>query len=390
MAKKFHVFRSFQRNKTGAMAALTLLAIISFIFLPAILDLVGGGRYGVGGQIQTIAESRKFGRITEIELHDLESNHRRFLAFIEVLHRNLMFVEPPADMQTEEHIGEWARNREMALRPLAGFHSQIASIGTPEELVNAWLITQYSLEEGHVPTWADVTSLLRQLTGNNLTDTIYNDTLRATGMPHQAVERMFIRHLLWRRAMERFSLSASAVTPAARWDWFQRLNRQVAIEAAAVPIDTFISQVGEPTERQLNDFFAAHRARRHNPMSAEPGFIMPMELAFQYVVARPTQALLDSITEEEMLEYYEENKDTEFRRPVTPLTIPGVTTPFPTFDRNVITPMPMLPGMDVDIDTIFESPSDEMEQPEPTPAEPAETENAGGEIIEETTPAPPQ
>jgi hypothetical protein len=85
---------------------------------------------------------------------------------------------------------------------------------------------------------------------------------------------------------------------------------------------------------------------------------MPADLAFQYVVAEPSQQLLDSITEEEMLAYYEENKDALFRRPVTPIRelpqLPGMMPsgagsgafPFPTPGRPVTpTNVPTLPDL---------------------------------------------
>ena len=374
---KFHPFRSFQRNKTGWMAALTLLAIISFIFLPAILDLMGGGRMGVGGPIPTIAESRRFGRVTEIELQDIHRNQQVFHGFLDALLRHLILVDP----LSEEH--------RVALRPLETLRNQVARPRTLEELVNTWLIMQYAQEEGYMPNREDVSNLLRQLTGNTLTNAIYTEVLRSVGMTHQTVERLLIRHILLNRVEERFHLSVGAVSPATRWDWFQRVNRYVTIEAAAVPVDAFIGQVGEPSERQLNAFFETHRARRHNPESAESGFIMPMELAFQYVAARPTQVLLDAVTEEEMLEYYERFKEWEFRRPITPLPTPVLPTqptlpvipgfsggalPFSTPDGNVITPLPMLPDVLPEID-------------EPVPSEPAEdaVEPVIEESIEEST-----
>ncbi|MCL2005741.1 MAG: hypothetical protein FWG73_06205 [Planctomycetaceae bacterium] len=356
------------------MAGLTLLAIISFIFLPAILDLVGGGRGGPGSQILTIAESRQFGRVTEAELYRFQENHDALRRFLEVLYRQLLDDEADADNRFE---------RMQTLRPLESYIVRLAQLRSPEQLVNVWLVTQHAQHEGLTPDWNDVSHLLSQLSGNLLSDEIYRDALRLSGLSHQALEQLLIRQIRWEKSFERFSLSTTAISPVTHWDWFQRLNRQVAVEAAAVPVAQFVNQVGEPTDRQLNAFFDAHKTQRHNPLSSEVGFIVPVELAFQYIIAEPTQMLLDSITDEEILAYYEENKDIEFRRPVSPLlesprfpgsggifpTLPGAgtgTAPFPT-PGNVITPT-------VEPPTVGPGQEDEPTETEPSETEPGETE----------------
>jgi len=294
-----------------------------------------------------------------------------------------------------------------ALAPLGTYIWEIEQWMTPEGLINMWLVTQHIQGEGLSPQWdPDVRNLLWELTGGLLTDHIYDETRQAMGMSHQAVATLLARQIKWRQALERFDLSIRAISPATRWDWFQRLHRQVTIEAAAVPIDAFIDQVGTPTERQLNAFFNQHRTNRYNPTLAESGFIMPTELAFQYVVAAPTRRLLDSITEEEMLAFYEEHKDEWFRRPVTPITpirelpqLPGMmpglpgggggALPFPTPVRPTapIMPVPTMPILP-DLSDLF---GDEGTQTEPTPngteqAEPPiSDEIIEGETIEGTS-----
>jgi len=325
------------------MATVTLLAIGSFIFLPVIIDLLpGGGR--VGGQIETIAESRRYGTITTFELERLRNNQEALRRFLVALYRNL--ADP----------NDFERRQPLAL--LENFIRQVEHSQTPERLINMWLVAQHVQDEGLSPQWdPDVRNLLWELTGGLLTDHIYDETRQAMGMSHQVVEQLLVRQIQWHQAFRRFELSISAIPPATRWDWFQRLHRQVTVEVAAIPIDAFIDQVGTPTERQLNAFFDQHRGNRYNPMLAESGFIMPTELAFQYVVAVPTQQLLDSIAEEEILAFYEEHKDEFFRRPVTPMPelpqLPGMmpglpgggALPFPMPARLVTSAMSFLPDL---------------------------------------------
>ena len=381
----FHPFRSFQRNQKVWMAGATLLAIISFLFLGVIIQLIDGGRSGGGSQISTIAESRRFGKFTVIDLERFRNNQGVLERFLSVLHTKIDQKLALDGLNGEE--------RDQALAPLKGYVYQIAQTQNPEYLVNMWLVTHFMREEGVVPDWDDVANLLKGLTGDSLTDTIYDESRQAVSLSHAQVEQLLAQQIQWQQALIRLDLSVSAVSPATRWDWFQRLNRQVAIEAAAVPIDTLIDQVAEPTKRQLDAFFEQHKGKKYNPMIAESGFIMPTELAFQYVVAAPTQQLLDSITEEEMLAFYEEHKDELYRQPsptsnlsqpsgIMPM-IPGGGFSFPTPGRPGPA-QPILPDLPNIEDLPQEPAPGESTPDESTPAEPVNSE----ESAEETSAMP--
>ena len=363
----FHPFRTFQRHQKGCMVGAVLLAMISFLFLGVIIQLFDG-RSGSGSQTETIAECRRFGKITNYELYRLQENQETLKRFLIVLYQKL------ADPADEEKM--------RALYSLQMLISQVAQLQNPEQLINAWLITRYTQEEGLSPDWNDILTMLREATGGYLSDTVYDDTVRSVGITQQTIEALLARHIVWQQALERFQSSVSAVSPAMRWDWYQRLYRQVTIEAAAVSIDLFMDQVGEPSTGQLNTLFEKYKTKKYNPSSPDSGFVMPTEIAFQYIVAEPNPQMLDSITEEEMLAYYEENKDTLFRKPVTPITdypqLPGMMPgggafPFPTPGRPVMPTAPM--------------PTEEMPQTEePTPAEEETPNSEESKETEESVP----
>ncbi|MCL2709728.1 MAG: hypothetical protein FWE95_02510 [Planctomycetaceae bacterium] len=388
----FHPFRSFQRNQKIWMAGATLLAIISFLFLGVIIQLVDGGRSGAQ-QNPTVAESRRFGKITEYDLHRLRNNQSTLQGFLRVLYRNL-------DQKLEQD-GFDAQSRGRALFPLAEYVEQLTRTQSSEYLVNMWLVTQSVQAEGLLPDWDDAKQLLWDLTGGPppngfLSDAVYDQTRQDVGLSHEVVKQLLASQIQWRQALMRLNLSIGTVSPATRWDWYQRLFRNVTIEVAAVSTDAFIDQMPEPTERQLTAFFEEHKGKRFNPMIAESGFIMPTELAFQYVVAEPTQQLLDSITEESMLAFYEEHKDEWFRRPTTPMTplpgmvpgtipgMPGGAFPsFPTPGRPGTPTTPSLPDLSdlPGLEDILPIPAPNV----PEPVEPPVPEEAGEEAIEETS-----
>lgn len=328
------------------MAGATLLAIISFLFLGVIIQLLGGR--GPGSQIQTVAESRRFGKITNYDIQRLRDNQQVLHRFLSVL-RDRLTVNVGAD-----------ESRRYALIPLAMEVERVEQmLNSEQQLVNMWLVSHFAQDEGISPDWDDVANWLKRLTGDmsgNYLNEVYADAVQDVAMTPRGIETLLAQHLRWVQSYERFELSISAVTPATRWDWFQRLFRQVTIEAAAVPVDSYIDQVGEPNTNQLNALFEQYKNRRYNPISAESGFVMPAELAYQYVIAEPTQELLDSITDEEMLTYYEENKNTLFRKPITPIPqMPGMvpgSVPFSPRPAGGLTPpavedAPSLPDLPV-------------------------------------------
>jgi len=372
----FHPFRTFQRNQKGCMAGATLLAIISFLFLGVIIQLIGS-RGGPSSQITTYAESRRFGKITDYEVQRLRDDREMLGRFFNVLLRNLWEASDPTNPEMRE-----------SLLPLQMLVHRFEQPHHPEQLINDWLISQYAKDEGVSPDWHDMLRWLKEQTGDYLSDAVYSNTLRSVGLSQQSLEYLLARYLRQQQLLAQFNLSVSVVSPATRWDWFQRLHRQVTIETAAVPVDSFVNQVGEPSASQLNAFFEQRKGKRFNPMVADSGFIMPTKLAFQYAIAEPSQALLDSITEEEMLAYYEEHKETLFRKqpagaildspqfPGLPGTMPGLpgAMPFPTPGRSLF-PMPTAP-MPEDLDG----------NREPTTGSPNDSSPSGDAPVIEGTP----
>lgn len=317
----FNPFGTFRRNQKTWLVGATLLAMVSFLFLGTIIQLLSGRSGGGTGGLETYAECREFGKITNQEIHTLQTNRESLGRFLSVLYTNLA---QGAD--------------ETKLRSLSLLRSvceQYNISRDAESLVNAWLIVQYAQTEGLSPNWDDMRNYLSGLTADHLTEPVFQKTLADTGLSKAALENLLARHIIEKQALERFSVLYSAVSPATRWDWFRRLYRQVTIEAAALPVAEFTGQVGEPSEAQLKKFFEEYKSKKHDPGLADSGLIAPAEIAFQYVVAEPNQKILDSVTEDEMKAYYEANKETQFRKPVKPLTdLPGLpggigSSPFP-------------------------------------------------------------
>ncbi|MDR1962559.1 MAG: SurA N-terminal domain-containing protein [Planctomycetaceae bacterium] len=299
----FHPFRSFQRNQKFWLAILGVGTMISFIILPVLMQLFSGSGGGTGpGEI---AYSRRYGRVNEQTLAELNRNREDLGRFYFVLYQQL------ADPGNQEQM--------MTLRNLEMTAAQYDQALEQEELVNQWLLAQYAKDQGMSIDKTDITNHLKQLTGNLLTKTVYQKTLESVGMSEQRFEYLINSELLCIRMDETFGISLNVIPPATRWDWFQRLNRQITAEIAAIPVDQFVDKIAAPNNAQLQKFFDNYKDKPFNPTLLDSGFTVPEKMAFQYVEAVPGQKILDSISEEEIKKYYEENKEAQFRKPVQPI-----------------------------------------------------------------------
>ncbi len=116
------------------------------------------------------------------------------------------------------------------------------------------------------------------------------------------------------------------VTPDQAWrDWL-RVNDRVVLEAAAIPTDKYLVDVKDPTDAELTEFFDKYKNDEAGPEvaygttelpSAKPGFKIPRKIDVQYIEANYDAYLAkaeEKVTEEEIKDYYEKNKDPMFVR----------------------------------------------------------------------------
>jgi hypothetical protein len=106
-------------------------------------------------------------------------------------------------------------------------------------------------------------------------------------------------------------------TPAERWDYFRRLERQATAQVLPVPVAEFTEEVGNPSDAELQALFEKYKQQFPSPESPEPGFRQPYRAKFQYFKADADELItaeMKNVSDEEVREYYEKNKDKEFRK----------------------------------------------------------------------------
>ncbi len=104
-------------------------------------------------------------------------------------------------------------------------------------------------------------------------------------------------------------------TPYQLWSAFQKLTVKQSLQAVAIPVRDFTSQVGEPSELELASFFEKYKTKRWVDES-QPGFVRLPRVQLAYLSAdfEKFEKGTDP-TDQEVRDYYEENKE-RYRAPL--------------------------------------------------------------------------
>ena len=103
-------------------------------------------------------------------------------------------------------------------------------------------------------------------------------------------------------------------TPEQLWGAYQKMNLKQSLQAVAIPVQEFVSETGQPTDSELSLFFDKYKNNRWID-EARPGFIQMPKVQLAYLTA-DFEAFEKRInpTDEEVKEYYEKNRD-RYRAP---------------------------------------------------------------------------
>ena len=131
------------------------------------------------------------------------------------------------------------------------------------------------------------------------------------------------------RFMELFQRGIAPLPPAVAWDYYQRLYRQISLEAVPFQASNYLARVAEPSEAAIAQLYEEGKDRYPSLNSTEAGFKRRKKVALQYVKA-DLQKFLDEekpkITDEEVRAYYEANKQ-EYRNVDLPPSQTGANSP---------------------------------------------------------------
>lgn len=289
MANPFRKFRKYQKRW---LAGLGILVMISFVVLPVWMDTMSSNPT----RDPVVVSTTRYGDLHEMQLQRLKTDRLVLKGFFEHLAQSAM--EAGGDGR--------------GLMTVA----QILGSGGEEEVVETWLMTNRAEELGIMVSDEEINQFLNDLTGQQgITPETFHQVMRYRQISENYLFNMLRHELLANRLQQMFGISRGAVTPAQRWDYYQRLNEKARIEVAPLPVESFVGQVPDPDEATLLAFFEQHKSQLPHPASPEPGFREPQRIALEYFKANVDAV---EVSDAEIKEYYEKNKDAEFVRETLP------------------------------------------------------------------------
>ena len=118
--------------------------------------------------------------------------------------------------------------------------------------------------------------------------------------------------------------------PETYYQLYRRLNVSQRLNTAKIDVDAFLDQIPEPTDAEISELFA--KGRLYFPNEKEPGsagFRQPRKIKLAYLEAdyKKVEAEVAAVSDEEIEAYYNENRETLYRRPVTPAAPQVPSTP---------------------------------------------------------------
>ncbi len=173
-----------------------------------------------------------------------------------------------------------------------------------DEVINHYL-KEFSL---HRVGEDDILGLLGRMKGGKAA---LNERLLFEALREQLLRYQFL---------STYASNLQSILPQERWQDWSRLNERIALQAAILPASHFVSKVPEPDDAQLAAFYEEHKEREPGGQysvwgtflpSPNPGFKEPRRVRLHYLVGDVNvwrEKLLETVTDEEIAEYYERNK----------------------------------------------------------------------------------
>jgi hypothetical protein len=104
---------------------------------------------------------------------------------------------------------------------------------------------------------------------------------------------------------------AYLITPYDLYRAYRERNEKVSALAVPFPVDSYVDQVGEPSEAQAREYYDKYKDQLPDPNRDTPGFKIPRRVQVEYVLADPEaieRRIRASLTDEDLRAYYREHE----------------------------------------------------------------------------------
>jgi hypothetical protein len=297
------------------MVVATLIAIFVFVIGDALMSKYSSGHAerGEAQDAHATAVHWDGGKLSNQQLNELVMRRRilnHFLQTIEMEGRRPSLeagVDPP----------------ELHVQPLLG--PETPQQGVEKSVVESKLLAEAAADAGMKVSNDMLIQYLTELGRRNVSPDKMREMLKNAQVGGAKVSVDYVLEALRQEMLAHnyrmsHEFAFQTVTPQQRWQDWLRVNDRVVVEAAAVPTETYLPDVKEPTEAELTAFFDKYKDREAMPdfygntemPSATPGFRIPRKIDVAYIEASYDEFLAKAeakISDEEVAKYYDEHKD---------------------------------------------------------------------------------
>ena len=349
------------------MIALTLMAMFAFVFLDGLMRGSAPTQAG-GGEI--VVES-SVGNLNQADLRQLTYRRQRANDFI----RTALFkVHPEFQNYPEQFLSMQIGGQ------MFGFNR--ASL--EEDVVLGHLLRHEARRLRIVVDDARIQDFILGLTNQKLSSEQFRKIVSDMRMSSKELYDVLRDELLARMALELVA-PRDPQPPERLWKFYQQLHVRQKIEAAAVPVSEFVSQVKEPSEGDVVALFEANKKEfdQIENGALKPGFRQPHKVKLHYLHVR-YQDVEASVLKKNPVKpadveaFYEANKDKLYRFNPIPEIDPKTQPLIPEFTPDPLKPDPLkAPGPAPAEKPPAEKPGDDKPAPDkpatdkPAPDKPA-------------------
>ena len=334
----------FRRNLKPIMAALTLMAMITFVFddsmragnttlIPFLLAILFGGGAFVWGtrkgkQNEYLAMGALFGAVLGLivivfgdrdnqESPTIAGLHARDVANLknrrETANRIVGLIYRKSHPIPEQFLkaGQFGQQfyQMQMQRALEQIQFSFGNDDFEKDVIFGDLLRREAGRLGISVNDDAVSDFIKMISDQKLSTQDFREVKQELHVGDHFIYDVLRDEMAARMAAE-MTFPRSVATPQQRWTAFRKVNVKNSIEATTIPVEAFLKSVPEPADSELLAFFKDH-AQKFPTAKGEPGFRQQARVKLAYLEAdyEAIEAKVTPPTDEEVAEYYEKNKE---------------------------------------------------------------------------------
>ena len=334
----------FRRNLKPLMAALTLMAMITFVFddsmrgdnttlVPVILAILFGGGAFVWGarrgkQKEYLAMGALVGAVLGLivmffgnrdtqeqppiaglkarDIANLRSRRETANRIVGLIYRKSHPI--PEQFAKAGPFGQQFYQMQMQ-RALEQIQFTFGNDDFEKDVIFGDLLRREATRLGISVNDDAVTDFIKMVSDQKLSTQDFREVKQEQHVGDHFIFDVLRDEIAARMAAE-MTFPRAVATPQQRWEAFRKVNVKNSIEATTIPVEAFVKSVKDPTDSDLRSFFKDH-AEKFPTAKGDPGFRQPARAKLAYLEAdyETIEAKVAPPTDEEVAEYYEKNKE---------------------------------------------------------------------------------